>query len=251
MKISQLYNGPRATLSFEVFPPKTDEKYESVRASALQIARLRPDFMSVTCGAGGNTDIYTRHIARDIHAQTGVTAMAHLTCVAAKRDTIDAHLADLERDGIENVLALRGDLPEGVRGEDLDFTHASDLIDYIRSRSGLCIGAACYPEKHPESDTLDEDIRHIRTKQDAGCSFLTTQMFFDNELFFKYLWRLHSAGVTIPVTAGIMPVTNARQLDRIRTLSGSVMPPKFLSMVDRFGKDPAAMTQAGIIYATE
>ena len=252
MKLNRLLSSDRPTLSFEVFPPKTSETFAGVADAALRVADLKPHFMSVTCGAGGTTDAYTDDIAARIIRDKGVTAIEHITCVAARRETLQAHLDRIQELGVENVLALRGDLPEGYDPDaDHDFRHASELIAYIRARSELCIGGACYPEGHPESPDMAADIDFIYEKQQAGCGFVTTQMFFDNNILYKYLYKLRARGVTIPVVAGIMPVTNAAQLTRIRKLSGSHLPMKFLSMVDRFGHDPAAMRQAGVIYATE
>lgn len=251
MKIVDLLRTGTPTLSFEVFPPKTDDLYESVLKATREVAALGPDFCSVTYGAGGSTQGYTTEIAVDIKDQ-GVPALAHLTCVNASRESLDRQLQILKNKGIENILALRGDLPAGVEStEDWEYKHASDLIQVIKDNGDFCIGGACYPEKHPEAKNLSEDIANIKRKCDAGCEFLTTQMFFDNSIFFNYLYRLREAGVTVPVIAGIMPVTNVKQVERIRSLSQAYMPKEFMALLDRFGDNPKAMRQAGLAYAID
>ncbi len=250
MKISDILSSEKISLSFEVFPPKTSETYESIKESALEIAKLNPDFMSVTYGAGGTTGSYTLDICESI-VKTGVTPIAHLTCVCSDRNKIRETLASFKEKGVENILALRGDLPHGMTEKSLDFTHASDLVEEIGNFGGFCIGGACYPETHPESENSKQDIINLKKKVDAGCEFLTTQMFFDNHILFNYLYKIREAGITVPVIPGIMPVTNAVQIKRICSLSGTVLPRKFIRMVDRFGDNPAAMKQAGIAYATE
>lgn len=251
MKLSELFEKRIPTLSFEVFPPKTSSNYETVKTATSEIAKLKPDFMSVTCGAGGKTDIYTADIAAALSSNYGVTSIAHMTCVGTSKENAEKRIRELESLGIQNILALRGDLPEGFDMNSCDFKHASELTEFIKSISDICIGGACYPECHPESANISDDISHIKEKVDAGCEFLTTQMFFDNNIFYKYLCKLRDAGVTVPVVAGIMPVTNAAQINRIRKLSGTYLPSRFLDIVDRFGSDPDAMKQAGIIYTTE
>ncbi len=250
MKISDILRSDKISLSFEVFPPKTSETYESIKESALEIAKLNPDFMSVTYGAGGTTGSYTLDVCESI-VKTGVTPIAHLTCVCSGREKIRETLASFKEKGVENILALRGDLPQGMTEKSLDFTHASDLVEEIKNFGGFCIGGACYPETHPESENSKQDIINLKKKVDAGCEFLTTQMFFDNHILFNYLYKIREAGITVPVIPGIMPVTNAVQIKRICALSGTILPRKFVRMVDRFGDNPAAMKQAGIAYATE
>ncbi len=250
MKISEILNSDKLSLSFEVFPPKNSETYESIKSSALEIAKLNPDFMSVTYGAGGTTGSYTLDIAESI-LNTGVTPIAHLTCVCSGKDKIRETLAQIKAKGIENILALRGDMPAGMTEKSLDFTHASDLVKEIRDFGGFCIGGACYPEGHTESEHFATDIQNLKTKVDAGCEFLTTQMFFDNHILFNFLYKAREAGITVPVIPGIMPVTNSAQIKRICSLSGTALPRKFIRMVDKFGDNPAAMKQAGIAYATE
>ena len=250
MKISEILAKNSLSLSFEVFPPKTSETYDNIKNSALEIAKLSPDFMSVTYGAGGTTGSYTIDIAESI-LEKGVTPIAHLTCVCADKESTNKTLTEIKSKGIENILALRGDLPQGVTEKSLDFTHASDLVTAIKDFGGFCIGGACYPEGHTESNSFEEDIRNLKIKVDAGCEFLTTQMFFDNHILFNYLYKIREAGITVPVIPGIMPVTNPVQIKRICALSGTALPRKFIRMVDKFGSNPAAMKQAGIAYATE
>lgn len=250
MKISEIIKSKNPVLSFEVFPPKNSESYESIKGAALKIAELKPDFMSVTYGAGGSTSTYTLDVAQSILA-SGVTPIAHLTCVSASKEKIRNYLAEIKEKGIENILALRGDLPAGVTAESLDFVHASDLVEEIRDFGGFCIGGACYPEGHTESTGLSKDIENLKIKVDAGCEFLTTQMFFNNDILYNFLYKIREAGITVPVIPGIMPVTNPAQIKRICSLSGTVLPRRFLRLIDRFGDNPVAMKQAGIIYATE
>ena len=251
MKISEILATKRPTLSFEVFPPKTSDLYDGVETAVNAIADLKPDFMSVTYGAGGSTRGYTTEIATNVKNK-GVTSLAHLTCVNATKQSIDEQLEILKKHGIENILALRGDLPQGTVGtDDWEYKHASELIPIIKAHGDFCIGGACYPEKHPESLTLNDDIKNIKKKVDAGCEFLTTQMFFDNSIFFNYLYRIREAGINVPVIAGIMPVTNVKQMARIYSLSQAYLPYRFVSLLDKFSDNPKAMRQAGIAYATD
>lgn len=250
MKIRDILSQGRPTLSFEVFPPKTEDKYESVEHAAVEIARLRPAFMSVTYGAGGGTSRYTVDIASTLQEQCGVTPLAHLTCVSSTREKVHAVLSELEEKKIENVLALRGDIPADGNVA-TDYSYASELIAEIKQHGDFCIGAACYPEGHVESANKTADIAHLKEKVEAGCDFVTTQMFFDNNILYNYLYRIREQGITVPVVAGIMPVTNAKQIKRICSMSGTYLPSRFKAIVDRFGDDPAAMKQAGVAYATE
>ena len=255
MKLTEIFAKNQYSLSFEVFPPKTDALYDSVQTATEQIARLRPAFMSVTYGAGGGTSQYTLDIAKKIREEWGVESLAHLTCVSSTKESVRARIEDFKRVGIENIMALRGDLTADMVGSDRskwDYRHAVELIADIKASHGdFCIGGACYPEVHPESATQREDILHLKEKVDAGCDFLTTQMFFDNNLLYNFLYKIREAGITVPVLAGIMPITNAKQVERAIRLSGSFMPQRFKSLVDKFGNDPAAMKQAGIAYATD
>ena len=254
MKIRQLLQQNTLSVSFEVFPPKTESGFDSVRTATEEIAALRPAFMSVTYGAGGGTSRYTLDIAKNIKAQYGVPTLAHLTCVSSTKQTVQERIADIRGAGIENVMALRGDIPADRQGEDRsqwDYRYAIDLIHELKAAGDFCIGGACYPEVHPESHTQAEDIRYLKEKVDAGCDFLTTQMFFDNNLLYNFLYKIRQAGITVPVVPGIMPITNGNQVARAIQLSGSFMPQRFKSLVDKFGDDPAAMKQAGIAYATD
>lgn len=250
MTISQIINDFKPSLSFEVFPPKTQDTYETVTAAALKIAELEPSYMSVTYGAGGGTSKYTFNICREL-MERKVTPLAHLTCVSSDRETIHERLTQLRELGIENVLALRGDIPDGFNRSEISYHHASELISEIRDFGGFCIGGACYPEGHPESESGAKDIEALKIKVDCGCEFLTTQMFFDNNILYNFLYRLYRAGVNVPVVAGIMPVTSASQIKRLMSISGSALPQRFVRIVDRYGDNPAAMKQAGIAYATE
>ena len=247
--------GKTLSLSFEVFPPKTESSYASVEAATEEIAKLHPAFMSVTYGAGGGTSKYTLDIAQNIKKLYGVPTLAHLTCVSSTKESVRQKITEIKASGIQNVMALRGDIPENMQNSDRthwDYRYAIDLVRELRDTDGdFCIGGACYPEIHPESANQAEDIRHLREKVDAGCDFLTTQMFFDNHLLYNFLYKIREAGITVPVIPGIMPITNANQVQRAIKLSGSFMPQRFKSLVDRFGDDPAAMKQAGIAYATE
>ena len=255
MKITDLLNKNKPLLSFEVFPPKTESGFESVRTATEEIAKLRPSFMSVTYGAGGGTSRYTLDIATNIKALYGVPTLAHLTCVSSTKETVKRKIAEIKAAGITNVMALRGDIPESLIDSDRsgwDYKHAIDLIYELKSANAdFCIGGACYPEIHPESENQKDDIKHLKEKVDAGCDFLTTQMFFDNNLLYNFLYKIREAGITVPIVPGIMPITNANQVERAVKLSGSFMPQRFKSLVDKFGENPAAMKQAGIAYATD
>lgn len=255
MKIIDLLQQNTLSLSFEVFPPKTETTFQSVKAATEEIAKLRPAFMSVTYGAGGGTSKYTLDIAKNIKSLYGVPTLAHLTCVSSTKQTVGQKIADIKAAGIQNIMALRGDIPTELAEADRsgwDYQHAIDLVLELKAADpDFCIGGACYPEIHPESATQKEDIKRLKEKVDAGCDFLTTQMFFDNNLLYNFLYKIREAGITVPIIPGIMPITNANQVARAIRLSGSFMPQRFKSLVDKFGHDPAAMKQAGIAYATD
>lgn len=250
MKIIDKLKQDKVTLSFEVFPPKTSDTYESVAKATQEIAALRPDFMSVTYGAGGGTSDYTVGIATGIQDQYGVDVLAHLTCASSTRAHVAQVLEQLKARGIQNVLALRGDIPEGGAPAN-DYHYAAELVRDIKAHGDFCVGGACYPEGHPESPTKNADIDHLKAKVEAGCQFLTTQMFFDNNILYNFLYRIREKGVTVPVVAGIMPVTNGKQIARICKLSGTYLPERFKAIVDKFGDNPPAMRQAGVAYATD
>ena len=252
MKISSILDKRSLSLSFEVFPPKTNAALESIREATEEIASLSPAFMSVTYGAGGGTSKYTLDIAKNIKEKYGTPVLAHLTCVSSSRETVRERICDLKNAGIQNIMALRGDIPSDGADYPRDYTYAAELVRELRaSEADFCIGGACYPEVHPESLSAEEDIIYLREKVEAGVDFLTTQMFFDNELFYSFLERARGAGIGVPIIPGVMPITSATQIERAIKLSGSYMPRRFLSLVDRFGSDSAAMKQAGIVYATD
>lgn len=251
MKIIDIIRSEKPTLSFEVFPPKTSDKFDTVKDATEKIAALKPDFMSVTYGAGGGTSEFTADIAANIQNKYNVPVLAHLTCVSSTKDKINHVVNNLENKGIKNVLALRGDIPDGLNMEHLDYHYASELIKELKPNGKFCIGGACYPESHPESDNSFDDIRHLKEKVDSGCEFLTTQMFFDNNILYNFMYRIREAGISVPVVAGIMPVTNANQIKRIMSISESALPQRFIRIVDRYGSNPEAMKQAGIAFATE
>ncbi len=255
MKLTEILSKDKFLLSFEVFPPKTDSNFDTVKTATEEIAKLNPSFMSVTYGAGGGTSKYTLDIAKNIKEQYNVPTLAHLTCVSSTKETVKQKIKELIDAKIENVMALRGDLTDELKGQKRDSWDYKNAIDLVRdikeSGADFCIGGACYPEIHPESKDRDDDIKYLKEKVDAGCSFLTTQMFFDNNLFYSFMYKIREAGITVPVIPGIMPITNAKQVERAISLSGSFMPQRFKSLVDKFGHSPETMRQAGIIYATD
>lgn len=255
MKLSDILRGGSPALSFEVFPPKTTSSFDTVKAAVEKIAELHPSFMSVTYGAGGGTSQFTLDIAKNIKAEHDVPTLAHLTCVSSTKDTVHDMIGKIKAAGITNVMALRGDIPEEMKNADRSdwiYHHAIDLVRELKEADpDLCIGGACYPEIHPESANQAEDIKYLKEKVDAGCDFLTTQMFFDNNLFYNFMYKIREAGITVPIIPGIMPIANANQIERAIKLSGSFIPQRFKALVDRFGSDPEAMRQAGIAYATD
>lgn len=251
MKIKDIFREKDVTLSFEVFPPKTDEGYSAVEKAAAEIAALKPDFMSVTYGAGGGTSKNTANIAADLQDKYGTPVLAHLTCVSSDKDHVRNMVRVYKEKGIENIMALRGDIPKEGR-VCYDYNHATELIYDIKSiDDSFCIGGACYPEGHVECARQSEDIVHLKEKVEAGCDFLTTQMFFDNSTLYQFLYRIREKGIEVPVVPGIMPITNAKQVARSVALSGSTIPQKMKIMVDRFSDDPMKMKEAGIIYACD
>ena len=250
MKIKDILAEGRPSVSFEIFPPRKDAPFAPVKETVERLALEKPSFMSVTYGASGNAQANTVAIASFVQ-DCGVPALAHLTCLSATRDSLAEEVASLRKAGIENVLCLRGDLPKDASEPPPGyFSHAVDLVRALRP-STFCLGGACYPECHPECRHMEDDIVHLREKVDAGLDFVTTQMFFDNNIFYRYLSKLRDRGVTVPVIAGIMPVTNGRQIARICALSGTYLPSRFKAIVDRYGDRPAAMLDAGVAYATE
>lgn len=252
MKIRDILKSEEPHISFEVFPPKTDAGFDSVLAATEKIAALKPSFISVTYGAGGGTSKNTVSIASHIKKDFGVTSLAHLTCVSSTKEVVHQVIGRLKEEGIENVLALRGDIPaEHEFPLPNHYRYASELIEDIRQQGDFCIGAACYPEGHVETEHKKDDIVNLKHKVDCGVDFLTTQMFFDNHILYNFLYRIREKGTTVPVLPGIMPVTNKKQIARIGGMSGTILPERFRAIVDRFGDNPAAMQQAGIAYATD
>jgi methylenetetrahydrofolate reductase (NADPH) len=251
IKIAELLVQDGVHLSCEVFPPKEFARVEEARTVVRDIAALAPAYVSVTYGAAGKTPRFTRELAQTVQ-EAGVPALAHLTCINDTVSRVGEALDELEAAGIVNVLALRGDIPEGEAFPTGDrFTHAAELVKHIKKRGGFCVGAACYPDGHPEAANRAADMDYLKAKVDAGVDFLTTQMFFDNATLYNFMYRALRAGIRVPVGAGVMPVVNARQIKRIAALSGATLPPRFWTIVDRFGENPAAMRQAGVAYATE
>jgi methylenetetrahydrofolate reductase (NADPH) len=248
MYISQYFAQNDCTVSFEVFPPKADSGFATVRAAVEKLSHLAPHYMSVTYGAGGGTSQNTAAIAAFVQDELHTTALAHLSCVSSTREEINERLDELRLAGIENILALRGDMPEGMPIQS-DYRYANELVEDIAEAGDFCIGAACYPEGHPESPSHSEDLRRLKEKVDCGVSFLCTQMFFDNNVLYRFLYKALRIGIDLPVTAGIMPVTNAAQIKRMVALSGAHLPPKLLAVIDRFGDSPNALYQAGVAYA--
>jgi len=247
MKILDILNAKRPLMSFEIFPPKKSADTGNVLSVAAALADLRPDFISVTCGAGGSGNHNTSHIAG--HIQKSTTALAHLTCVSSSREQVKAEANELKALDVENILALRGDMPtDGVLSE--DYRYAADLARELKA-FGFCIGGACYPEGHPEAETREIDIEHIKLKVESGCDFLITQLFFDNNILYNFLYLLQSKGVDAPVIAGIMPITNAKQIKKMTTMCGAALTPKHKAIIDKFGHNMLALRQAGIAYATE
>lgn len=252
MKIIDRLREDKIHISFEVFPPKTDAGVEKVLEATKEIAGLAPSYISVTYGAGGGTSKNTAKIAGYIKNELGVESLAHLTCASSTKREVDEVIEKLKKIGIENILALRGDIPEGMAFPTEErYRYAYELVEAIRKSGDFCIGAACYPEGHVENEHKEEDIRYLKQKVDCGVDFLTTQMFFDNDIHYNFLYRIREAGITVPVLPGIMPITTAAQMKRSQELSGTVFPRRFLSILDRFGNHPEAMKQAGIAYATD
>lgn len=252
MKVNEILSNGKITLSFEVFPPKTDAQFESVRQATIDVAALKPSYMSVTYGAGGSTKGHTIRLAGDIQKKFSVPTIAHLTCVCATKESIEQALSQMKEAGIENILALRGDVPKDFEGNAFtDFTHASELVKLIKENGDFCVGGACYPEIHPDSASKPADIEGLKKKVEAGCEYLTTQMFFDNNIFFNFMYRVREAGITVPIIPGIMPITRQVQVKNAVKLSGCNVPERFKNIVDRFGDTEAAMKQAGIAYATD
>ena len=251
MRLAQLFGQGRTVFSCEVFPPKRDMPVDSIYTTLDGLQDIRPDFISVTFGAGGSQVNQTTHeIASIIQNRYHIPAMAHLTCVAAGRAEVDHLLAQLKGDGVENVLALRGDVNPDIPPK-TDFAHASDLVAYIHARGDFGVSAACYPEGHLESPDLVSDIRHLKEKVDAGAQHLVSQLFFDNEDFFRFLERARIAGINVPIEAGIMPVLSQNSIRRMVSMCGASMPRKLTRILAKYGDHPEALREAGIAYAID
>ncbi len=250
MKAAELFQ-KKTVFSFEVFPPKKTSPIESIYSTLEEIEGLRPDFVSVTLGAGGSGNgENTIAVAKRLNEQHGITPMVHLPCIHHTKEQIDYLLDTFRESGIENILALRGDIMPDMEPAK-DFAHASDLISYISSKGGFDIAAACYPEGHTEAPNLDTDIEFLKQKQDAGATHLMSQLFFDNEAFYNFRWRAERAGVNIPIEAGIMPVTNRKQIERMVSMCGASLPRKFTRIIQKYEHNPEALRDAGIAYAID
>jgi 5,10-methylenetetrahydrofolate reductase, prokaryotic form len=251
MRIKRLFKEKEVVFSFEIFPPKSTSPISVVYDTLDALSSLKPDFISVTFGAGGNTaENRTCEISSLIKNKYGIEALAHLTCINSSRKNIDDILGKLRENGIENILALRGDIPQGVpfNGE---FYNACELIEYIHSKGSFGISAACYPEGHVESKNMDQDIEVLKRKAEAGAEHLVSQLFFDNNYFYNFLNKVEKKGINIPVEAGIMPVINKKQIERVVSLCGATLPPKFIKIMNRYENDKDALRDAGIAYALD
>lgn len=252
MRLTELLCRDEVTISCELFPPKQGSQLNNYKKIVADMAVLKPAYMSVTYGATGGTSDYTVELANEVRGVNHIPALAHLTCVSSTKEKVASVIADLKEKQIENILALRGDIPEHVDFPlPNQYRHASELIADIKAQGDFCIGGACYPEGHPEADTIYEDLDHLKEKVDAGCEFLTTQMFFDNNILYSFMYKAMRKGIDVPIVAGIMPITSRSQVKRSISLSGCMIPKRFQAIVDRFGDNPAAMRQAGIAYATD
>lgn len=252
--IKDLYKNKKPVISFEIFPPKKDGSIDSIYNTIDKLKDLMPDFISITYGASGSTRDKTVEIASIIKNKFCIETLTHLTCIALTEEKLNTFLQELESNNINNILALRGDIPKDFSITDLKnspFTYASDLIQSIKKHTSMSIGAACYPEGHFESSSLLKDIEHLKMKVDSGVDFLITQLFFDNELLYNFLDLACKKGINVPISAGIMPVTNHKQIRRIITLSGASLPAKFSRMLAQYEHDSAALKEAGIAYATD
>ena len=251
MQISKLFKEGRTGLSFEVFPPKKTSSLDSVYNALGELKELKPDFISVTYGAGGNiTNTLTCDIASYIKNELGIESVAHLTCVNTTRENADIILKRLKENGIENILALRGDINPDIPPLK-EFVYASDLAAYIKEKGGFYVSGACYPECHYECDNIDEDIKNLKKKTDAGVEHLISQLFFDNQVFYEFVEKARAQGITVPIEAGIMPVTNTKQIERMVSMCGASLPAKFVKVMQRFENNPEALRDAGIAYAID
>lgn len=251
MKITNLFTKKKPTISFEVFPPNEIYSLDEVFGVIDELALLKPDFISVTYGAGGASRGRTVEIASKIKNKNHIEALAHLTCIGAEKDEIDSILTELKNNNIENILALRGDLPkDGTHLKKGDFLHASDLVKYLKNNDSFSVGGAFYPEGHQDTNDL-LDLFNLKIKVDSGTDFIISQIFFDNEQFYEFRNKLKKLNINIPIVAGIMPVTNAKQIRKITSLCGCTIPEKLRKILDRYENNPKALKEAGIAYATE
>lgn len=251
MKIAELFKPGKTLFSFEIFPPKKDGSIDTIYSTLDGLSDLHPDFISVTYGAGGSeANVITSEIAGLIKRKYNTESIAHLTCVNSTKEDIDFQLAQFKKQGIENVLALRGDINPDIPPKK-DFEHASDLISYMKERSDLGFSGACYPEGHVECESLDRDIKNLKIKVDAGATHLISQLFFDNASFYKFIEKARAAGINVPIEAGIMPCVNAKQIQRMVGMCGASLPTKFTKMIARYENNPEAMHSAGIAYAVD
>ena len=249
MKITDIHEKKKNVLSFEIFPPKKDEELKNIDATLEILCDLKPDFISVTFGAGGSSNNNkTIAIAKKIKEVYHVEPVVHLTCLCYDKAEIDEFTKVLQAEGIENILALRGDRNPNVP-EKHDFAHASDLITYVKQNHDFCIAGACYPECHPESADRVEEMRHLKKKVDAGAEVLLSQLFFDNNYFYRFVEDCRIAGIDVPVTPGIMPVINAAQIKRMVTMCGASLPERFEKIIQRYGDNKTALFDAGMAYA--
>lgn len=250
MYIKNLFKSNKMVVSFETFPPKENSVFDSVMNAIDKIASIKPDYISVTYGAGGGTSKNTVQIASKIENELKVTALAHLTCVSSTKDEIKSILNELKENNIHNILALRGDIPQNFDfPNESNYKHASELIKDIKNFGSFCIAGACYPECHIECTSIDKDIENLKIKIDAGCDFLISQLFFDNTKMYSFLDKIRSKGIDVPIEAGIMPITNPKQINKMVDLSGASIPREFRSLLDKYSNDAISLEQAGIEYS--
>ena len=250
MRILDMYDENKTLMSFEVFPPKKTSPIESVYGVLEELTALKPAYVSVTYGAGGTAADNTCAIAAKIKRDYGVESIAHLTCVNSSREQVSAALDSFKANGIENILALRGDIVPDLPPQ-TDFRHANELTEFVKQKGGFYVAGACYPEVHPDAHDEVEDIINLKKKVDAGAEFLISQLFFDNASFYDFLRRCRLAGINVPVEAGIMPVVNKNQIQRMVSLCGASLPAKFTRIMNRYEHNPEALRDAGIAYAVD
>lgn len=252
MKIKDKFAVKKHLVSFEIFPPKVDYPVDTIYGAIDELYSLNPDFMSVTYGAGGSTKDKTVEISSYIQNKYNLSSIAHVTCISSTKNEIKSILGAIEENNIQNVLALRGDYPSNLSSytiPDDRFKNSLELIEYFKKNSDLCVGAACYPEKHPEAHSLDRDIDFLKQKAEAGADFLVTQMFFDNELFYDFYDKTQKKGINIPIITGILPILNKKQINTIVGLTGNSVPTKLRRILDKYENNPDALSEAGMSYA--